>query len=88
MAGMLRAIAAASILLLGASPSGAAGPNGECTCRYAGGDVIEGQTACIRTASGSTLARCEKVLNNTSWKFLNVPCPVSQARGKPAAGGA
>jgi len=56
----------------------AAGPNGECTCRYQGGDVIEGQTACIRTTKGPTLARCERVLNNTSWKLLDQPCPAAQ----------
>ncbi len=55
----------------------AAGPNGECTCRYKGQDVIEGQTACIATARGPTLARCEKVLNNTSWKILDQPCPTA-----------
>lgn len=57
--------------------AGAAGPNGECTCRYKGEDVVEGQTACISTAKGPTLARCERVLNNTSWKFLDQPCPTA-----------
>lgn len=75
---MLRAIVLSIALIPAAAV--AAGPNGECTCSYAGGDVIEGETACIRTSSGATLARCEKVLNITSWKFLNVPCPLSQAR--------
>lgn len=50
-----------------------------CTCRYNGGDVFEGQTACINTARGPTLARCERFLNNTSWKFLDQPCPTAQA---------
>jgi hypothetical protein len=54
-----------------------AGPGGDCTCRYAGGDVAEGQTACIKTAKGMTLARCERVLNNTSWTFLDQPCPLT-----------
>ena len=49
-----------------------------CTCSYDGGDVFEGQTACIRTANGPILARCERVLNNTSWKFLGEPCPDAQ----------
>jgi hypothetical protein len=65
-----------------ASAALAAGPNGECTCSYQGGDVIEGQTACIRTAKGPTLARCEKVLNNTSWKLLDQPCPAAQLGGE------
>ena len=60
------------------APALAAGPNGECTCRAPGGDVVEGQTACLKTGKGMVLARCEKVLNNTSWKFLDQPCPVTQ----------
>ena len=64
-------------------PAGLAGGaanagDGGCTCRYSGGDVFEGQTACIRTAKGPTLARCEKFLNNTSWKFLDQPCPTAR----------
>lgn len=50
-----------------------AGPN--CTCRHSGGDVEEGQTACIKGPKGMTMARCERVLNNTSWKILDAPCP-------------
>ncbi len=75
---MLRVFVAATILAFPGSAF-ATGPNGECTCRYQGGDVIEGQTACIRTATGTTLARCEMVLNNTSWKMLNQPCPSAES---------
>jgi hypothetical protein len=50
-----------------------------CTCIYTGGTVKEGETACIWTAKGNTLARCEKVLNNTSWTVLNKPCSVNQS---------
>lgn len=53
-----------------------AGPN--CTCRHAGGEVAEGQSACIKTPKGMSMARCERVLNNTSWKMLDMPCPYSQ----------
>ena len=55
-----------------------AGP--ECTCRHEGGDVAEGQTACIKSPNGMKMARCEKVLNNTSWKILDTPCPYSQVK--------
>ncbi len=53
-----------------------------CTCIYKGGTVKEGETACIWTAEGNTLARCEKVLNMTSWKQLGEDCPgaLSQSR--------
>jgi hypothetical protein len=69
------------ILMLATTPA-LAGP--DCTCRYQGGDIAEGGTACIRAPQGMTLARCEKVLNNTSWKFLNVPCPSARANDAPA----
>lgn len=49
-----------------------------CTCRATDGSkVAEGATACIKSAKGMTMARCERVLNNTSWKFLDTPCPAA-----------
>jgi hypothetical protein len=51
----------------------------ECTCRFPGGSVKEGQSACINTVIGPSLARCEKVQNVTSWKTLNKPCPFVQS---------
>jgi hypothetical protein len=50
-----------------------------CTCKYDGGDVKQGETACIKTSNGNALARCEMVQNNTSWKLLNQPCDVEQS---------
>lgn len=47
----------------------------ECTCSYEGAKVPEGQSACIKTNKGLQMAQCSRVLNNTSWKFLGVPCP-------------
>ncbi|MCB1493876.1 MAG: hypothetical protein KDJ77_19085 [Rhodobiaceae bacterium] len=41
-----------------------------CTCRFEGQDVLLGQTICIKGRQ----ATCEKVLNNTSWKFSQKPC--------------
>lgn len=49
----------------------------DCTCSHKGAKVPEGQTACIRTSSGSQMAQCSRVLNNTSWKFLGTPCPTA-----------
>lgn len=51
-----------------------------CTCRHKDGDIPEGQTACIATPKGMMLARCQKVLNNTSWKVLDSPCPTASLR--------
>jgi len=52
----------------------------KCKCRFKGGYIEEGKTACLKTPNGSSLARCEKVLNNTSWKTLNLPCPVASLK--------
>lgn len=48
-----------------------------CTCSHKGSKVPEGQSVCIRTSSGSQMAQCSRVLNNTSWKFLGTPCPTA-----------
>jgi hypothetical protein len=44
--------------------------NAECTCRNRDINVTEGKTVCVQTSKGPQLARCEKVLNVTSWRFL------------------
>ncbi|MDJ0614980.1 MAG: hypothetical protein QNJ29_15030, partial [Rhizobiaceae bacterium] len=49
-----------------------------CTCKYKDYDVPEGQTICMNTPSGSKMATCSRVLNNTSWKFLSEACPQAQ----------
>ncbi len=46
----------------------------DCTCTFKGGDVIEGQTACIDSAKGKSKALCSKVQNVTSWVILDEPC--------------
>ncbi len=51
----------------------------QCTCIYAEGTVKEGETACIWSEKGKTLARCEKVQNVTSWKLLDQSCPINQS---------
>ena len=71
---MKHALAIAITLCAFAAPA-AAGEN--CTCRASNVEAQEGQTVCVATSNGSQMARCEKVLNNTSWKFLGTPCPVS-----------
>ncbi len=47
----------------------------DCKCRGPNVEASEGETVCIVTSSGSQMAKCERVLNNTSWKFLGKPCP-------------
>jgi hypothetical protein len=53
----------------------------QCTCIFTEGSVKEGETACIWSAKGRTLARCEKVSNVTSWKLLDQACPLEQSLG-------
>ncbi len=69
-------IAAGSLSATGAALADA---NGNCTCRGNGTDIPEGETVCLKTASGMKLARCARVLNNTSWKILENDCPTAQA---------
>lgn len=47
----------------------------DCTCRHQGNDIPEGQTICMKTPSGMQMAKCDRVLNNTSWKMLGTECP-------------
>jgi len=55
----------------------------DCKCLYAGGIAKQGETACIKTASGPRLARCEMVLNNSSWTVLDRPCDIEQSDALP-----
>lgn len=50
----------------------------DCTCRYAGADYQQGETACIR----DKIARCAMYLNNSSWTFLAQSCPQVRAPGE------
>jgi hypothetical protein len=70
---MMRIYASISAILVLAMP-GWAGEKADCHCVYAGGRVLEGETACILTTKGPELARCDKFLNNTSWVPLGQPC--------------
>lgn len=64
--------AAGALLFLNTSLAGA-----DCICIFKGGSVMHGQTACLVTAKGRELARCEKSLNMSTWKFLGEPCPLA-----------
>ena len=57
-----------------------------CTCRAAGTSHALGAVVCLKTPAGPRLARCERLLNNTSWKPLEVPCPTAAAGGQRVAG--
>ncbi|MEM7301074.1 MAG: hypothetical protein AAF468_08325 [Pseudomonadota bacterium] len=67
--------------MLGAATNAFAGE--KCKCRFNGGYVEEGQTVCMKTPTGMSLARCERVLNNTSWKILQNGCPAAKLDVEP-----
>ncbi len=48
-----------------------------CTCRYQGQDYGIGESICLKGSNGMRMATCAMVLNNTSWKFSNAPCPLT-----------
>ncbi|MFZ1680260.1 MAG: hypothetical protein WAT70_04510 [Rhizobiaceae bacterium] len=73
------------VLLFASLPLAAHGePVRQCSCRAYGADHALGATICIRASSGSYLARCEMVLNNTSWKKIGDSCPQASLR-QPAS---
>jgi hypothetical protein len=64
----------AASLLVGAAGAHTTHP---CPCRYAGGVAPPGAVVCIEVDGKRSLARCEMVLNNSSWRFLDRPCPIA-----------
>jgi hypothetical protein len=68
-----------SVLIGGALLAGIAAAHTTlaCPCRYAGGVAPQGAVICLDVAGKRSLARCEMVLNNSSWRFLDQPCPIA-----------
>ena len=66
-------------LFIGSAPALA-----DCTCRARDVVANEGEVVCLNTPLGQRLARCDKVLNNTSWTFLQGTCPITSQRPTPA----
>lgn len=51
----------------------------DCTCRYQGKDIPEGQTICASLPNGPVLMQCSRVLNNTAWKTIQDGCPQAES---------
>lgn len=81
MNGRITFLAVVSAILFASAPAFA-----ECTCRANGQNYAEGQLACIHLPSGSYIARCGKVLNNTSWVKVSDGCPQANAIDPPSSG--
>lgn len=63
-----------------AGPADEASARGDCICRAQGRAYAVGQTVCLNTATGSRLATCGMVLNNTAWLFSQDACTVSSSQ--------
>jgi hypothetical protein len=55
----------------------------DCECLGNGTRYAQGQVACLKLPTGPVLARCEKVLNNSSWKRLQNGCPEARVPQRP-----
>ena len=65
-----------TVALLADSPAFA---GQDCECLGNGKRIKEGGVVCLQIGSSQRyLARCERNLNNTSWKKISDGCPVSQ----------
>ena len=66
--------------------SGATGEVIPCRCRFRGNAYRLGDTVCMSTPLGVQLARCDLLLNNTSWVPMGVPCTMSLLPARRAVG--
>lgn len=57
----------------------------DCQCLANGTAYKEGDVACLRLPTGDIMARCGKVLNNTSWSKVSDGCPEARDAAAPAA---
>ncbi|TGT75538.1 hypothetical protein EN802_04650 [bacterium M00.F.Ca.ET.159.01.1.1] len=55
------------------------------TCLANGKSFNVGQTACLTIAGESHLARCDMVLNNTSWTRIKDECPGDAPKPHPTS---
>lgn len=77
---MVNRLLTLSAIALAALPSAAAA---DCTCRAKGVVAEQGEAVCLATPQGERMARCDKVLNNSSWTFLERPCPAPALSSTP-----
>jgi hypothetical protein len=49
----------------------------KCQCLYQGKRFEQGELVCIKVDGAAHLARCDMLLNNSSWKFLSNGCPTA-----------
>jgi hypothetical protein len=72
-------------------PNAATGLPIPCLCRYKGTSLPLGAEVCLTTVDGPRIARCDLLLNNTTWVPTATPCLVNsrnQSHGAPGLVGA
>jgi hypothetical protein len=73
-----------ALTLIGAIVSQVTMAAADCRCRGSDGRTFGlGELACIKTAKGPRLARCEMALNNSSWTVIRDDCPSAMATPVP-----
>ena len=73
---MVKVRASLTGLILAVAVALPAAAGDTCTCRANGTDYDEGTVVCLRIPQqGMQLMRCDRVLNNTSWKKVQDGCP-------------
>ena len=65
------------------APAGALAEH-QCQCLYQGRKFDQGALVCIRVDGTARLARCDMLLNNSSWIFLKTGCPTAAFTPLPA----
>ena len=77
--GVAAAVLIGSMVIAGVLLAGVAGAHTThpCPCRYSGGVAPPGAVICLDVDGKRSLARCEMMLNNPSWRFLDAPCPIA-----------
>jgi hypothetical protein len=78
--GLVLALVGLSAVLIFAAPA-SAGRH----CRYEGRIFNQGDLVCISLDGRTRLARCEMMLNNASWNFLQDGCPTAVLTPRPRA---
>jgi hypothetical protein len=74
----------AALIIVASTAAQAALADPDCRCRGSDGQIFhEGDLACIKTATGPKLARCEMALNNTTWTIVREDCPSAMATPLP-----
>jgi hypothetical protein len=57
--------------------NGATGKAIPCFCRFQGRDFRLGASVCMQTHLGVVIAKCDLLLNNTTWAPTDQPCTLS-----------